>query len=126
MISPSLGSYANRLRAWEKLLHQALPVVLEGVEFLHVRGDQRVEGRETVSDLFLFSQRRKWDLHLFQVSRAKVLYSTTNCSRCGLSLKVRAPNESLEIAKMKPLTSRPKTNKSSVENSTSGCVCDNR
>jgi len=35
------------------LLHQAFFVVFEGVYFFHLRGDQRIEGREAIGDFLL-------------------------------------------------------------------------
>ncbi len=83
------------LRRWEKLLHQAFFVGLEGVELLGLGGDEIVEGGEAVGDALLLVHGRNRDLHLFQVTWTEVLDTTTYCGGLRLPREVWASQEDL-------------------------------
>ena len=114
------------LRGWEKLLHQALLVGLEGFVLLGFGGDQGVEAAQARGDALLFGERRNWNLHLLQVTWAEVFYAATYCDSLSLPRKVWASQKDFQITPIQSSATRPESNQPGVENGTRGSFSDKR
>lgn len=77
----------DEVRDWEKLLHQAFLVGLQGFELSRLGGDQGVEAGEAVGDALLFGEGRKRQFGLaeFRPIDARLIYSFVRAFTKGFS-----------------------------------------